>query len=307
MTRLRIALLGGVLGSRAALERLARPEIDLLVLALDPSRAARHSDYCDLAPLAAAAGVPSRHIIDANAPTTLAALRDFAPDIIAVFGWSQLIGDEFAAIPRLGVLGWHPSLLPKNRGRAVIPWTILQGVDRAGLTIFWIDAGVDSGDIASQVEFAVAPDETATTLYEKVEVAAAAALDELIPRLVRGELPRRPQSHADATWCARRRLEDGRIDWRRSAEQIWTLIRASTHPYPGAWAMRDGTGITIWAASLSDERRYWGVPGQVQRTGDDGALIQCGDGRNLLVQRLSVGATAPQPAGSALRLHETLT
>jgi methionyl-tRNA formyltransferase len=303
---MRFALVGAVHASRVALERLARPGIEVLVCPLDVKRAGRHSDFCDLAPLAAARGLEVLPIVNVNDEAVLAALRTFAPDVIGVFGWSQIVGEAFRAIPRLGVLGWHPALLPKNRGRAVIPWTILQGATETGFTIFWIDAGVDSGDVAAQVRFAVASDETATTLYAKVEDAAGRSLDELLPRLLAGDAPRRPQDHAQATWCAKRGPEDGRIDWSRPMQEVWRLVRATTHPYPGAFCECADGRLVIWEARPSDDRRYWGLPGQVQAISADGALVQCGDGGNLLVTVVEREPGRPEPAAAVLKAHEHL-
>ena len=304
---LRIALIGAVEASRVALDHLHRPGVELLVLSLEPSRSRRHSDYCDLAPISALMDVPSIPISNVNDPAVHAELRRFGPDIVAVFGWSQIVKEELRSIPRIGVLGWHPSALPRNRGRAVIPWTILQRATDTGFTIFWIDEGVDSGDIAAQVPVTVAPDETATTLYEKMMTAARMALSDLLPRLLAGEIPRCPQDHAQATYCAKRDVEDGRIDWTRSQDEIWTLIRASTRPYPGAFCDLPDGRLIIWSAEKSPARGSSGQPGQIQAVTSDGALVHCGDGANLLVTVVEREPGKPQRAADVLKVHEHLS
>jgi len=303
----KVALFGAVRASVTALTALAdAADVDLRVFGLAPTKAARHSDFVDLEPLAASRGVAVTAIEDINAPSTLAALRDFAPDIVCVFGWSQLVRAEFLAVPRLGVLGWHPALLPRNRGRAVIPWTILQGVSETGFTIFWIDEGMDSGDIAAQVRVDVDADETAASLYAKMEGAAAAALSELVPAIRAGAVPRMPQRHADATYCARRDREDGRIDWEQPAGLISRLVRALGDPYPGAFTDSRLGEIVVDVASVDASDRYWGVPGQVQWIDEGGVVVACGQGTAI---RLHLVRAPGQPAGPAqalFKMHEHL-
>lgn len=304
---MKIALFGAVSASVTALTELADAAgLDLRVFGLAPTKANRHSDYVDLVPLARARGLTTTVIDDINAPSTLEALREYAPDIACVFGWSQLVRTEFLAVPRLGVLGWHPSLLPRNRGRAVIPWTILQGTTETGFTIFWIDEGIDSGDISAQVPVNVSADETAATLYAKMEEAAGVALRELIPAMRAGTIPRRPQQHADATYCARRDREDGRIDWEQSANHIARLIRASGDPYPGAFTDSRLGEMVVDVASVDTSGRYWGVPGQVQWVDSKGVVVACGESTAI---RLLVVRALGQPAGPAQalpKLHEHL-
>ena len=304
---MKVALFGAVRASMTALTALANAAGDeLRVFCLAASKAARHSDFVDLAPLAAARGVSATAIEDINAPSTLAAVREFAPDIVCIFGWSQLVRAEFLAIPRLGVLGWHPAMLPKNRGRAVIPWTILQGIPETGFTIFWINEGMDSGDIAAQVRVEVSPDETAATLYQKMETAAAAALNELVPAILAGTVPQRPQRHEDATYCARRDREDGRIDWTQSAELIARLVRASGDPYPGAFTDSRLGELVVDVASVDEFGRYWGVPGQVQWIDNGGAVVACGQRTTIRLQVVHLNGQPSVPAQSLLRIHEHL-
>ena len=286
--------------TRAAFRALRRPGIDLHLFGLDPARTQRHSDFCDLSVDARAAAVPFRSIVDVNAPETLALLREIAPDLLCVFGWSQLVGPEVRAIPKRGVLGWHPSPLPENRGRAVIPWSILQRRTSTALTIFWIDAGMDSGDIAMQVPIPMAADETATTLYAKVEAAGERGIALLFDQGDPASWPRHPQDHAKATVCARRTPEDGRIDWTRPAEEIWTLVRATTHPYPGAFTTHAGRPVILWRAVPVASVAGRGAPGEVLEATDGKLLVQCGDGGALRISEMT-----GDPVGT-IRPHDCL-
>src|SRR5919197_5023320 len=123
---------------------------------IEPER----SGQCSFDEIAAELGARLIETADVNSPETIAALREVEPDLIFVVGWSQLVLDEFVALPRQGVFGMHPTLLPKHRGRAAIPWAILSGLAKTGVTLFEIaDGTADSGPIVGQVEVPIEADE----------------------------------------------------------------------------------------------------------------------------------------------------
>lgn len=288
---MRIVLVGAVGSTRVALQALAEWPEGLTALATLPtSRAARHSDYEDLRGLAAQHGVAVIDVINVNAPESLEALRSLEPDLVMVIGWSQLCGPEFLRLPRLGTVGFHPAPLPEFRGRAVIPWTILERRAVTGASLFWMDEGMDSGDLLAQELFDVAPDETAETLYRKHEASLARMLGAVSPAVLAGTPPRLPQDHSRATYCARRTAQDGEIDWHQPAEQVWTLIRAVTRPYPGAFTQVRGGKCVVWAADLIDDAPFIGLPGQIQTIIDGAPLVRCGDGRHLLLKETELTA-----------------
>ncbi len=233
---MRIVLVGAVDSTLIALETLTQqgvPPVALFTLPL--SKAQRHSDYVNLEPFAVKYGVSVVGAPNINAPEILDKIRFFQPDYLFVIGWSQICRQELLSIPRIGSIGCHPAPLPENRGRGVIPWTILQRRLDTAMTMFWLDKGVDSGDILLQEKFPVAPDETATTLYKKHGESLQKLLSVTITMLKEGNPPRTPQNHSLATYCAKRVADDGLIDWNLSAESVWTLIRSVTKPYPGAF------------------------------------------------------------------------
>lgn len=251
-----------------------------MVVTLPLDRAGNHSDFYDLGPIAEAHGIALHRTAKSDAPETIAALRDLAPDLILIIGWSQLVGAEFRALAPMGVLGFHPAALPKMRGRAVIPWHILSGQTEGGATLFWIDEGTDSGDIAAQAVFSIDPDQiTARALYDRAVGEMVALLPPLMDRLAAGERPATVQDSAKATICARRRPEDGHIDWTLPAAEIERLIRAVGPPYPGAQCAGTRGTITVTAARLHPQPgRYIGLLGQVQDIADGVITVMCGDG-----------------------------
>ncbi|WP_018185290.1 methionyl-tRNA formyltransferase [Kaistia granuli] len=275
-----IAFIGAVEGSAMALRALLDAGMAPgLVITLPPEAARRHSDYVDLAPLARAGGSALVHAVDINGPEAVEALRRFETDLALVIGWSQVCREEFMSIARIGNVGFHPAPLPHMRGRAVIPWTILQRERETAATLFWLDTGVDSGPILLQEVITVGDEETARGLYDKQTGALARLLPMAVALVASGEAPRIEQDHSRATYCAKRTPEDGRIDWREPAESVLRLIRAVGDPYPGAFTTLDGQRLIIDAAApLPESYRYIGLPGQVQIHTPAGFAVRCGDG-----------------------------
>jgi len=284
---MRCTVIGSVESSRAAVRALAgMPGAHLaVVVTLPPALAARHSDFVDLAPDAASAGAELLHAADVNAPELVSALTRLELDYLFVIGWSQLCRAPLLAAARGGAIGYHPTPLPRLRGRAAIPWTILLDEKITGGTLFWIDEGIDSGPILAQRFVHVVPGETATGLYALHLHLLAELLSEAVPLLANGEPPRRPQDERCATWAAKRRPADGRIDWMRPAVEVDRLIRAVTRPYPGAFNDVRGRRLILWQATAWHEAagRHAALPGQVVARTADGFATRCGDGHDLWI------------------------
>ncbi len=304
---MRTALVGTLESTRITLDALVRhgagPEV---VCTLPKSKAFRHSDFVEIPAVAEKHGVRVIETANSNRPDVIARLRDLQLDHVMVIGWSQICKPEFLALSARGSIGYHPAPLPENRGRGVIPWTILQNRTQTGATIFWMDDGMDSGDILTQETFAVAADETVTTLFDKHMQALERMLDRAIPDLLTGNAPHLPQDHARASWCAKRTPADGLIDWNRPAEEVFRLIRAVGRPYPGAFTFDGQRKITVWQARWIGEAPYWGLPGQIQAITDEGVVVQCGDRQHLLLTEVHSGGQAATGTDGIFKIHSKL-
>lgn len=245
----------------------------------------RHSDFVDLRPLARNHGIPLIEVRNSNDSAALKTLRHLTPDLVWVVGWSQLCGPEFLAIPRYGAIGFHPAKLPENRGRAVIPWTILQGASSTASTLFWLGEGMDDGDIILQKEFAVTQDETAESLIGKHMTSLDRMVREVATIAEPADIPAVPQDHSRASYCARRVMEDGLIEWQAPAKDVWRFIRAVGRPYPGAFTFVNGAQMTIWNADFVGRQPIWAMPGQIVQASEDGYVVQCGDREHILVTK----------------------
>lgn len=305
---MRTALVGTVVSTRVALDGLASVgQQPLAVVTLPPERSTRHSDYVDLGPDARAMGIEVIYAVDINAPEVLEALARLDLDFLFVIGWSQLCGRDLLGLPRSGTIGFHPSALPKNRGRAVVPWTIIQGLKRTGSTLLWLDEGMDSGDVLAQETFDLSPDETAASLYDKHLGSLATMIKANAVLLAEGGAPPRvTQNHSAATYCARRTKQDGWIDWQRPANEVWTLIRAVGDPYPGAFTAYRQRTITVWSAEMVPDAPFVGTAGQVQAISSAGAVVRCGDGDHVLIKTVQLDGGERVSAADIVKVHGRL-
>jgi methionyl-tRNA formyltransferase len=219
------------------------------VVTLTAERRAHRAAAIDYGPLARRYGVPLYEVADVNGPDGLAALDRLRPDIAFVIGWNQILGPEALARARIGMIGAHASLLPRNRGSAPINWALIRGEQETGNSLIWLAAGVDEGALIDQTAFPITPYDTCATLYERVAASNRNMLLRLLPRLVAGERPGRPQPVAPEPLLPRRRPADGVVDWCRPSVEVYDFIRALTRPYPGAFSWLDGTRWTIWQAA----------------------------------------------------------
>lgn len=304
---MRSALVGAVESTAVTFRALIRagypPE---LVITLPLEKSARHSDYVDLRPLARAAGIELAEAAQINAPGVVADLGRRGLDYLFVVGWSQIVSGQMLALVSKGAIGYHPAPLPELRGRAVIPWTILLNRRATGSSLFWMDEGMDSGDLLAQALFDVAEDETAATLIAKHMKALDSMLSRVVPELARGAETRTPQDHTQASYCSKRTAADGLIDWTRSEREVWTLIRAVSDPYPGAFTFSGNRRLVVWVADKVESAPYFGLPGQVQQLATDGsALVACRQGfvRLRCVQMEGGGRVLP---AAVLKIHERL-
>ncbi|WP_194860229.1 formyltransferase family protein [Dietzia sp. SYD-A1] len=227
--------------------------LDLLVT-LHDHKSATKSGRIYLDDIARHHGVPLVKVNHINDAEAVAAIRDAKLDWLFVIGWSQIASRDILDSTSKGVLGMHPTLLPVGRGRAAVPWAIIKGLPKTGVTLFALDAGVDTGPIVDQVEVPIAPDETATTLYAKVNEAHKTLIRKAWPALTTGRCDLRHQDEARATEWQGRRPEDGRITQSMTVAEVDKLVRGVTRPYPGAFWDEAGRRVRVWAGTKSAEK-----------------------------------------------------
>ncbi len=245
-------------------------------------------------------GLPVHTPEDPNQPEWVAKIRALEPDIIFSFYYRRMLGPDILGIPPRGALNMHGSLLPRRRGRAPVNWAIVRGDTETGVTLHYMVAKPDAGDIVAQRVVPIDFEDTAFTLHQKITAAARELLHDALPELRAGTAPRRPQDLSQGDYCRKRTPEDGRIDWRQSALVIYNLVRAVTHPYPGAFTDLAGRKLFVWQAHPVGGEAPGVLPGCVVRQDLEGrtAHVQTGSGL-LRLERIQLEG-GPEVEGSVL-------
>jgi methionyl-tRNA formyltransferase len=192
-------------------------------------------------------------------------IRNFAPDVIVVVAYGQILPRGVLEIPRLACLNLHASLLPRWRGAAPIQAVIAAGDRETGITVMYMDEGLDTGDILLQRSVEILPNDTGGSLHDRLAQIAPEALLESLRLVVAGNAPRIPQDNARATYAPKLKREHGLIDWSESGEAIKRKIRAY-NPWPGAFMKVDRQNLKVFSASVVDLN---GQPGEVLRSDKD--------------------------------------
>lgn len=206
-------------------------------------------------------------------------IREINPDLIFVLGLSQIVPKHILEIPKIGCIGSHAALLPKNRGRHPVIWAIANGLKKSGMTLLWLDEGVDSGDIWAQKKFDINETDDASTIYQRVKELTIELLRENIPDLENGIAKRVKQDESLASYWRKRTKKDGEIDWRMSSRRIYDLVRALFRPYAGAHCFYQEKEIKIWKVKILDANKKLNnlEPGRVLYRTDFSIQVKTGD------------------------------
>jgi len=232
------------------------------------------------AQLAAAHNIPV-YIEAEFEPDWIDRLRGWAPAVIYSFNYRRLLPRQVLECASIGAFNVHPSKLPAYRGRAPINWVLVNGERETGVTLHYMVARADAGDIVGQQTVAIDDSDTALSLARKLTPLAAGLIRRFHPLIVAGRAPRRPQDLSAGSYFGRRTPADGRIDWNWPARRIFNLVRAVTHPYPGAFCTAAGRKLLVWQASIGAEEGRAGDPGQI--VGAVGAGLQVAAGAGIVV------------------------
>jgi methionyl-tRNA formyltransferase len=275
---------------KAVLEALLERGEEVVGVYCAPDKEGRRID--PLKEFALQKGLPVHQPASYKEPAVWEQMRSLKPDLGVMAYVTIFVPEEALAIPRLGTIQYHPSLLPRHRGPSSINWPIIQGETRTGLTIFWPDNGLDEGPILLQKEVDIGPDDTLGSIYfNHLFPMGVQAMLEGIDLVRDGKAPKVKQDESKATyesWC---RKKDAEIDWSKPVDQVYNLIRGA-NPQPGAWTKYKGRTLEIYdsAKEAGD-----GVPGTVVDVGPDGVTVAVQGGR-IRVQRVKPDDAAKQTA-----------
>jgi methionyl-tRNA formyltransferase len=280
---LKVCFIGTVEFSKSVLLQLIDMGVDLCGVVSNTSNKV-NSDFAELKPICKLNDIPFHDTNNINSEESIDWIKKGHPAIIFCFGWSQLIKKQLLELAPMGVVGFHPSLLPKNRGRHPIIWALSLGLEKTGSTFFFMDEGADSGDILSQKEVSIDYEDDAESLYQKITITALEQIKEFVPSLQEHQFKRIKQNHAEANVWRKRGMADGKIDFHMSSRAIYNQIRALTKPYVGAHIEQDGHNIQVWRAKEHECDWINIEPGKVLKVIDNKILVKSYDGAILIEQ-----------------------
>lgn len=256
---------------------LTSPEFEVAGVISQPDRArgrGREVSPCAVKEAARAVNVPVYQPEKINSDDSLVWLQQTAPEAVVLIAYGQIISQRLIAVPRIGWINLHASLLPKYRGAAPINWAIANGESRTGLTTMRIDAGMDTGEILLQQEVSIGPSETAPELAARMAQAGAPLVTQSLLGLQSGSIVPRLQEHSGATYAPRLKREDGRIRWKMTAREICNRIRGFA-PWPGAYTLFRGRICHVWGEPAPETTSA--PPGRILRSGAS-IRVACGGG-----------------------------
>lgn len=292
MKKLKIILMGSGALACPLLDGIVNAGRDeLAAVVTQPDRAGGrglHCMACDVKRLAEARGMAVLSPADASGDAFVARLAALEPDLLIVACYGQFLRSNLLAVPRLGTINVHPSMLPKYRGASPIQWALANGDRETGVSVLFVTPKMDAGDLLAQERFPIDPDDTAETLEPKLARKGAELLLGVLDRFRSGTPQAVPQDESAVTFACKLVREDGRVDWSMPAERIRNRLRGF-YPWPGAFTtLPDGSLLKIHAMEV--EAGAGGAsPGTVLSVGESGLLVAAGTG--------AVRLTRVQPEG----------
>jgi methionyl-tRNA formyltransferase len=242
--------------------------------------------------------IPVYREIDAN--TLVDEIENIRPDYIFVVGWSGLLGERLLSVPKNGVVGFHPSRLPRDRGRSVLAWQIAEGYQHTAVTMFYLTRRADEGDIIGQESIMIGSSDYIRDVLINVDAAILNLFKKYFPMLLDGSGPRQAQDERAGSYRRLRTDRDSEIDWNNDVETLYNLVRAVAPPYPGAFFWHKGERVTVTKSQIHETKKN--DPASRRTTGDVGMvlkelpnnhyIVSCKD-RNLIIcvdTKLEVGS-----------------
>ncbi len=288
--KMRVVFMGSAEIACASLQTLLHtPGVEVVGIVTQPDRPAgrnRRLVSCPASSYAAQLGVKRYAPERVNATEALEHIQAWKPDIGVVVAYGQILKPALLAIPPLGFINVHTSLLPKYRGAAPIQWAVVNGDSETGVTIMQLDEGMDTGDILDQSRVPIGEWDTAGDVHDRLAVVGAALLPDVLARIAEGRHQPRPQEHAFATLAPKLNKADGRLFWNNPARMLYNQVRG-LNPWPGCFCQYKCAGrvqtlriMKSWAESVTGVS----VPPGTVIDIHNGPLVACGEGALRLLQ-----------------------
>ena len=234
----------------AGIEALLGAGYDIAAVFTHADDPKENNFYGSVAQLCARHGIPVHAPEDANHPLWVERIAKLNPEYIFSFYYRNLLSEPLLATARKGAFNLHGSLLPKYRGRAPANWVLVNGETETGVTLHRMVKRADAGAILAQQKVSIDRTDTGLSLHAKLRDAATVLLRDALPQLALGKLTETAQDESQATCFGRRTAADGKLDWKKPAEQLFNLVRAVTQPYPGAFCAVGEHKLIVWQADV---------------------------------------------------------
>lgn len=223
-------------------------------------------------------------------------LKELNPDIIITAAYGQLVPEKILEIPNHKCINVHGSLLPKLRGGAPIQYSILEDHKKTGITIMYMVKKLDAGDMISKVEVDILDSDNYESLHDKLSVAGRNLLNETLPKIFSGDIAPEKQDDEQATFARNILREDEKIDWNRSAREVFNKVRA-LDPTPGAFTYLDGNVLKIWSSEVVEleEQSSYSKVGTIVKQDKKNIYVLCGNETILKVHELQVSGKKRMP------------
>jgi methionyl-tRNA formyltransferase len=269
---LRIVLFGQAAFGEKVLQGLIARGDDVAAVYSPPDSGAKPDP---LKAAAVAAGIPCHQPASYKSDAVRDQIAALAPELIVLAYVTLIVPESVIAIPSKGAICFHPSMLPRRRGGSAINWTLIEGDATAGVSVFWTDAGIDTGPILLQREVEIGPDDSAASLYyQRIFPAGVDLVLESVALIDQDRAPSLPQDESRASYEPLCRDQHAGIDWTKPAQRVHDLIRGCD-PQPGAHTAVGDTRLRLYESHRASGS---GAPGTVVALGTDGMTIATGDG-----------------------------
>ena len=301
---MRVVFMGTPDFAAASLKKLIDERYEIVGVITQPDRPKGRGmalTPCPVKALALEHGLPVYQPERVRTPEFLALLTELRPDVAAVVAFGRILPPEALAIPRLGCINVHGSLLPKYRGSAPIQWAVLNGDRTTGVTTMYLSEAMDAGDVIFSEETEIGEFETSGALFDRLMDMGAELLHRTLTALEQGTAPRTPQKAEDATYTSMLDKTFSPINWTKTPREIVKQI-CGLQPWPVATAEIEGAVFRIFSADYTDHSTS-AAPGTILYAGKQGIEFACGGGKTLLVTELQAPGKKRMPAADYLLGH----
>ena len=272
---MRILFIGTVLFSKNILDEIIKSQNEVIGV-IGKKQFKFNSDYYDLVQYSKSKKIDSIYTNDINSLKILRWVKKKKPDIIFCIGWSQLLKKKILKIAPKGVIGYHPSDLPKNRGRHPIIWSLVLGLKKIGSCFFYMKTKADAGNIISKKVIKIKNHYDSNLVYKDLIKVGKEQIREILKKIKINKLKSFPQKNFVSSYWRKRSKLDGRIDWRMDAQNINNLVKALTKPYPGAYFLFKEKKIKVWKSKVINLNKKNFEPGKIIKFNKN-LIIKCGN------------------------------